>query len=140
MLIEHNRFDHNEDGFDTNSQNGDNPPPQNGACPKGYDQAAGQGRDLDLLGALKNTFDHDNNNPNVPKSGSAGQGPVGTGVSISGGRNDTVMDNTVRRQRCVGTIFVALSRQGPPCTGGIKNAPILGQRHLPVRRVRRPCC
>jgi len=35
MLIENSRFDNNEDGFDTNSQNGDNPPPQNGACPKG---------------------------------------------------------------------------------------------------------
>ena len=35
MLIEHNLFDKNQDGFDTNSQNSDNPPPQNGACPKG---------------------------------------------------------------------------------------------------------
>ena len=45
---------------------------------------------------------HDNNNPNVPAAGSAAAGPVGTGMSISGGRNDTVMDNTFVRQQRVG--------------------------------------
>jgi len=35
LLVENSEFDHNKDGFDTNSQNGDNPPPQNGACPAG---------------------------------------------------------------------------------------------------------
>src|SRR6202035_4172847 len=35
LLVEHSQFDNNEDGFDTNSQNGDNPPPQDGACPPG---------------------------------------------------------------------------------------------------------
>ena len=42
--MKNSQFDHNEDGFDTNSQNGgDNPPPQNGACPKGK-KPTGQGR------------------------------------------------------------------------------------------------
>ncbi|MGZ6658824.1 MAG: hypothetical protein ACXVHL_15635, partial [Solirubrobacteraceae bacterium] len=35
LLVENSEFDNNKDGFDTNSQNGDNPPPQNGACPPG---------------------------------------------------------------------------------------------------------
>ncbi|MHB2024844.1 MAG: hypothetical protein ACYCO3_16245, partial [Mycobacteriales bacterium] len=30
LVIKNSQFDNNEDGFDTNSQNGDNPPPQNG--------------------------------------------------------------------------------------------------------------
>ena len=33
MVIKNSQFDNNKDGFDTNSQNGDNPPPQNGSCP-----------------------------------------------------------------------------------------------------------
>jgi hypothetical protein len=33
LVIENSQFDHNEDGFDTNSQDADFPPPQNGACP-----------------------------------------------------------------------------------------------------------
>jgi hypothetical protein len=124
MLIEHNRFDKNEDGFDTNSQNGDNPPPQNGACPKGIKPPIKGAPTCWVL--YKNTFDH-NNNPNVPKAGSAGQGPVGTGVSISGGRNDTVMDNTFADNGAWGTVFVPYPDSGPPCTGGTKNAPILGK-------------
>lgn len=123
MLIEHNRFDRNEDGFDTNSQNGDNPPPQNGACPKGIKPPVKGASTCWVL--YKNMFDH-NNNPNVPKSGSAGQGPVGTGVSISGGRNDTVMDNTFADNGAWGTILVPYPDSGPPCTGGIKNFPLLG--------------
>ncbi|HEY2318254.1 MAG TPA: hypothetical protein VGH67_08150 [Solirubrobacteraceae bacterium] len=35
LLVENSQFDDNEDGFDTNSQNGDDPAPQNGACPHG---------------------------------------------------------------------------------------------------------
>ena len=35
LVVENSQFNNNEDGFDTNSQNGDNPPPQNGACPAG---------------------------------------------------------------------------------------------------------
>jgi hypothetical protein len=123
MLIEHNLFDHNEDGFDTNSQNGDNPPPQNGACPKGIKPPIKGAHTCWVL--YKNRF-VSNNNPNVPKSGSAGQGPVGTGVSISGGRNDTVMDNTFTNNGAWGTILVPYPDSGPPCTGGIPNDPILG--------------
>src|SRR5205823_9905681 len=33
LVIKNSEFDKNEDGFDTNSQNGDNPPPQDGSCP-----------------------------------------------------------------------------------------------------------
>jgi len=123
MLIEHNLFDHNEDGFDTNSQNGDNPPPQNGACPKGIKPPIKGAHTCWVL--YKNRFIK-NNDPNVPKSGSAAQGPVGTGVSLSGARNDTVMDNTFISNGAWGTIVVPYPDSGPPCTGGIRNDPITG--------------
>ena len=48
LLIENSEFDHNEDGFDTNSQNGDNPAAAERSLPNRC-QAAGQRR-LDLLG------------------------------------------------------------------------------------------
>ena len=44
MLTENSQFDNNEDGFDTNSQSGDNPPPQNGAGPAVRGWAGGRFR------------------------------------------------------------------------------------------------
>ena len=81
MLIENSRFDNNEDGFDTNSQNGDEPSPQNGACPAGVQPPVAGAPSCWVL--TRNLFD-DNNNPNVPSAGSAAAGPVGTGLSLSG--------------------------------------------------------
>ena len=123
MLIAHNRFAHNEDGFDTNSQNGDNPPPQNGACPKGIKPPIKGAPTCWVL--YKNVFAY-NNNPNVPKSGSAAQGPVGTGVSISGGRNNTVMENKFIGNGAWGTIIVPYPDSGGPCTGGTPNYILFG--------------
>jgi hypothetical protein len=71
-------------------------------------------------------FVHDNNNPNVPTAGLAGEGPVGTGMSVSGARNDTIMDNTFARNSAWGVIFVPFTDSGKPCTGGTLNSPVLG--------------
>ncbi|HEY5317341.1 MAG TPA: hypothetical protein VIJ20_05135 [Solirubrobacteraceae bacterium] len=123
LVVENSQFDNNEDGFDTNSQNGDNPPPQNGACPS------------DGISPITHTHScwvfmgndvHDNNNPNVPTAGEAAAGPVGTGMSISGGRNDTVMDNTFANNGAWGDILVPYPDSGGPCTGGQPNNLILG--------------
>jgi hypothetical protein len=119
MLIENSRFDNNEDGFDTNSQNGDNPPPQNGACPAGVKPPVAGAPSCWVL--IHNLFDH-NNNPNVPAAGSAAAGPVGTGMSLSGGRNDTVMDNTFADNGAWGQITIPYLDSGKPCTGGILGA------------------
>ena len=89
-MVENSQFDNNEDGFDTNSQNGDNPPPQNGACPA---TAISPITHTHSCWVFMHNYVHDNNNPNVPAAGSAAAGPVGTGMSVSGGRNDTIMDN-----------------------------------------------
>ncbi len=91
IVIENSQFDNNKDGFDTNTQIGGDPPaPQNGACPNGGTSPITHTHSCWVL--IHNYF-HNNNNPNVPGAGFAGQAPTGTGMTLSGGRNDTVMDN-----------------------------------------------
>jgi hypothetical protein len=91
IVFENSQFDNNKDGFDTNTQiNGDLPAPQKGACPDGAISPITHAHSRWVL--MHNYF-HDNNNPNVPSTGYAGAAPVGTGMTLSGGRNDTVMDN-----------------------------------------------
>ena len=114
LVVENSQFDHNEDGFDTNSQEGDNPPPQDGSCPKGV-RAPVKG----AVGCwvFFHNFVHDNNNPNVPTAGLAGGGPVGTGMSISGGRFDSVIDNRFVHNGAWGDVLVPFPGSGTPCTG-----------------------
>ncbi len=119
LVIENSQFDNNEDGFDTNSQNGDNPPPQNGACPNNGISPITHTHSCWVF--MHNNV-HDNNNPNVPAAGSAAAGPVGTGMSVSGGRNDTIMDNTFSNNDAWGIILVPYLDSGPPCTGGSTSA------------------
>ena len=65
--------------------------------------------------------------PTSRRAGSAAAGPVGTGMSVSGGRNDTVMNNRFVNNNAWGMILVAYPDSGPPCTGGTKDSPILGK-------------
>jgi hypothetical protein len=91
LIVENSEFDHNQAGFVTNSQNNDDSPsPQDGRCPGGGRSAITHSISCWVF---VHNFVHDNNNPNVPKAGSASAGPVGTGLTIAGGRFDTVMDN-----------------------------------------------
>jgi hypothetical protein len=121
LVVENSEFDNNEDGFDTNSQNGDNPPPQDGACPN---NGISPITHTHSCWVFMHNYVHDNNNPNVPAAGSAAAGPVGTGMSVSGGRNDTIMNNTFVNNNAWGVIFVPYLDSGAPCTGGTMN--ILG--------------
>ena len=115
LVVENSQFDRNEDGFDTNSQNGDNPPPQDGVCPNGGISPITH---THSCWVFMDNYVHDNNNPDVPSAGSAAAGPVGTGMSLSGARDDTVMDNTFANNWAWGTILVPYPDSGPPCTGG----------------------
>jgi hypothetical protein len=115
MLIENSEFDNNEDGFSTNSQDGDDPAPQNGACPAGVKPPVPGAHSCWVF---IHNYVHDNNNPNVPAAGSAAAGPVGTGMSISGGRNDTVMDNRFVHNNAWGVILVPYTDNPKPCFGG----------------------
>jgi hypothetical protein len=123
MLIENSQFDNNTDGFDTNSQNGDNPPPQDGSCPKGVKPPV---KGAPTCWVFTHNYVHDNNDPNVPALGAAAQGPVGTGMTVSGGRNDTVVDNRFVNNDAWGVAFVSYPDNGAPCTGGTLNSPLLG--------------
>ena len=112
VVIENSEFDHNEDGVDTNTQiAGDPPPPQNGACPHGAISPITHTHSCWVF--IHNDV-HDNNNPNVPEAGNAAAGPIGTGMTISGGRNDTVTDNVFENNGAWGTLFVPYPDSGTP--------------------------
>jgi hypothetical protein len=127
IVVKNSEFDNNRDGFDTNTQiNGDPPAPQNGACPNGATSAITHTTSCWVF--MDNNV-HDNNNPNVPAQGNASAGPLGTGMTISGGRNDTVMNNRFSNNGAWGILFVPFPDSGKPdlgqtCagTGGVQNA------------------
>lgn len=112
VVIENSQFDHNEDGADTNTQiAGDPPPPQNGDCPDGGTSPITHTHSCWVF--IHNDV-HDNNNPNVPEAGNAAAGPIGTGMTVSGARNDTVMDNTFSNNGAWGVLFVPYPDSGKP--------------------------
>jgi hypothetical protein len=127
IVVENSQFDNNKDGADTNSQiNGDAPAPQNGACPSNGTSPITHTHSCWVF--LHNDF-HDNNNPNVPESGEASNGPTGTGMTLSGGRNDTVMDNTFSNNGAWGFLMIPYPDSSPPqynqsCsgTGGVESS------------------
>ena len=126
IVIENSQFDNNKDGFDTNTQIGGDPPaPQNGACPNGGTSPITHTHSCWVL--IHNYF-HNNNNPNVPGAGFAGQAPTGTGMTLSGGRNDTVMDNLFANNGAWGFLMVPfpdsstpVDNQTCPSSGGIES-------------------
>jgi hypothetical protein len=115
VVIENSQFDNNEDGVDTNTQvDGDPPAPQNGDCPGGATSAITHTRSCWVF--IHNNV-HDNNNPNAPEEGSAAAGPIGTGMTVSGARNVTVMDNTFSNNGAWGILFVPYPDSGKPVLG-----------------------
>jgi hypothetical protein len=91
LIVKHSVFDRNKDGFDTNSQNNDDrPSPQDGRCPGNGTSKITHSRSCWVF---MDNYVHDNNNADVPGRGSASAGPIGTGMSIAGGRFDTVLHN-----------------------------------------------
>jgi hypothetical protein len=126
LVVQGSEFDHNKDGFDTNSQNNDDSPsPQDGSCPNG---ATSPITHTTSCWVFMNNYVHDNNNPDVPGTGAAAAGPVGTGVTITGGRNDTVMNNRFENNGAWGILFLPYpDTETPPpgqdCQGGIKSGP-----------------
>ncbi len=115
VVIENSEFDHNEDGVDTNTQIGGDPPaPQNGACPGHAISPITHTRSCWVF--LHNDV-HDNNNPDAPQAGSAAAGPIGTGMTVSGARNVTVMDNTFADNGAWGALFVPYPDSDKPVLG-----------------------
>ncbi len=108
VIIENSQFDDNQDGL-----GGISPITHTRSC-----------------WVLIHNYIHGNNNTMAPAAGSAAAGPVGTGLTISGGRYDTVMDNTIRNNGAWGALFVPYAQSGKPslnqtCAG-------IGGHKLPV--------
>jgi hypothetical protein len=115
IVIENSQFDNNKDGVDTNTQiDGDAPAPQNGSCPGNARSPITHTHSCWVF--IHNSV-HDNNNPNVPQAGSASAGPTGTGMTVSGGTNDTIMDNTFSNNGAWGILFVPYPDSNPAVLG-----------------------
>ena len=125
IVVKNSRFNDNQDGFDTNTQiNGDPPAPQNGACPG---NAISPITHTHSCWVVMDSVFKDNNNPNTPKAGNAAEGPTGTGMTIAGGSNDTVMNNTFRNNGAWGILFIPFPDSSTPSlnqscagTGGVE--------------------
>lgn len=121
LIVKNSEFDKNKDGFDTNSQNNDDwPSPQDGHCRNGHMSPITHS--ISCWVFIHN-YVHDNNNAQVPGRGAASAGPVGTGMSIAGGRFDTVMRNRFVNNGAWGLLLVPYpDDETPPpgenCQGG----------------------
>ena len=126
LVIENSEFDNNETGFATGDLNNDDAPgPQDGTCPGSAvnPQAPKNIQRTHVCWVFINNYVHDNNNPNVPSLGVAGAAPVGTGITIYGGRHDVFTQNRIVNNGAWGIIFVPFpdTTQPPPeahCNGG----------------------
>jgi hypothetical protein len=128
LVVENSEFDHNIDGFDTNSDNSptDGPSPQDGSCPAGVISPVSH---THSCWVFIHNYVHDNNNPNVPESVSgAGSAPVGTGLSFDGGRDDAIIGNRIENNGAWGIILTPFpDTESPPprdsCRGGVNSGP-----------------
>jgi hypothetical protein len=112
VIIENSQFDENQDGLDTNTQIiGDPPAPQDGRCPGSGVSPVTHTRSCWVV--IHDSF-HNNNNAKAPAAGSAAASPIGTGMTISGGRFDTVMDNYVADNGAWGVLFIPYAQSGTP--------------------------
>jgi hypothetical protein len=119
LVLQYSEWDHNQTGILPSTLAAfDLPSPQNGACPQDPDSSC-------TLIQFNNV--HDNNNPNVPAVPGSLQAtaPVGTGIDISGGRNNTVQYNLITHNGSWGILndyadYVTLGTPPPPgyCQGG----------------------
>jgi len=121
LVLQNSEWDHNQAGIVPSSLAVfDLPSPQNGACP------SNPGKSCTLI---QYNLVHDNNNPNTPASGLAATVPVGTGIELTGGINNTVQYNVVTNNGSWGILlndFADYSAElygvaNAPCTGGQAN-------------------
>jgi hypothetical protein len=127
LTIQNSEFNNNKSGFVSNSQNNDDAPsPQDGSCPKEGETGPTGTHNCWLF--TKNSV-HDNNNANVPTTGTAAAGPVGSGIVLSGGRNNIVTGNSIYNNGAWGILLVpypAVEEEPPEdlkefnCAGGVK--------------------
>ncbi len=116
LVLEDSEWDQNRVGIShTSLASDDQPSPQNGACPDDPSRRCTIIRRNDI---------HDNNNASAPGSGLAGQTPTGTGLLLSGGRNDLIENNRVHDNAAWGILINDYPDTSTPnnalwCSGGI---------------------
>ena len=115
LVIEHSRFDENDAGVETGTRYDTDPPaPQDGDCPGTATSPVTHTRSCWVF---EDNDVHDNDNPDVPRAAGAAGGPTGTGLTVSGGTGDTVMDNTFENNGAWGVLFVSEPDTGQPVAG-----------------------
>ena len=119
LVLENSEWDLNQAGIVPSSLAVYDPPsPQNGACP--HDAGAS-------CTLIQGNYVHDNNNPNTPAAGLAAIVPVGTGIDLRGGINNTVQNNYVSHNGAWGILLNDFADFSPPpfprtyCEGGTQN-------------------
>jgi hypothetical protein len=129
LIIKNSEWDHNKTGIGPSSLNNDDQPsPQDGACPNNGTGPIG----THSCTIFENNYVHDNNNANAPAAGIAGVSPVGTGIILVGGRNDTVTHNRIEHNGGWGVLVTLFPDASTPppiahCAGGDPNGlPALG--------------
>lgn len=126
LIIEDSEFDQNQAGIVPNSLNNDDAPsPQDGACPANVAPPSG----LDTCTVIRRNHVHANNNPDTPRAGIAASAPVGTGIEISGGRDDTVVDNLVEDNGSWGIVVHDYpDPETPPAVASCRGGTAIGDR------------
>ena len=115
IVIKNSEFDNNQDGVDTNTQiAGDPPPPQDGRCPG---TATSPITHTTSCWVFMNNYVHDNNNNAAPRAGNAAAGPLGTGMTVSGARNNTIINNRFENNNAWGFLFVPFPDSDTPPKG-----------------------
>ena len=119
LVLEYSEWDGNQSGIVPSSLAVDDlPSPQDGACPGNPPQSCT---------LIQYNYVHDNNNPNTPAAGLAATVPVGTGIDLTGGRNNTVRGNSVVRNGAWGILlndypdYSASNGDPAYCSGGIQS-------------------
>ena len=115
LVIEDSEWDLNRSGIVPSSLANDDPPsPQDGACPNH------PGRSCTLI---QHNYVHDNNNPSTPAVGLTAGSVIGSGIDLTGGRNNTVRENLIARNGSYGVLVndypdAALPAVPTWCQGG----------------------
>jgi hypothetical protein len=115
LVIEDSEWDLNRSGILPSSLANDDPPsPQDGACPDAPDRSCT---------LIQRNYIHHNNNPDTPVFGLTAGAPIGTGIDLSGGRNNTIRGNLLLGNGSWGILindYPDASMPGVPawCQGG----------------------
>ncbi len=133
LVVKNSEFNNNNDGFDTDSENGDAPSPQNGACPH---NGISPITHTHSCWVFMDNYVHDNNNPNVPDGGAGRLDPRRRGPVAQRGPQRHRDGQPLREQRLLGGAAPGPAGRGREAVHR-RPAELQLPRHLPLVSVRR---